>query len=230
MREGEKALDTLAHHPSTARFISTKLAQRFVSDAPPDSLINRMAQTFHNSDGDIREVLRTMFRSPEFWSKTTYRAKVKTPLEFVVSSVRATGADVQHPRSLIQTLERMGMALYGAQPPTGYSMMAATWVNSSALLARMNFALALGTSRLAGTTLPPTSVLGDNMSTDPATSQARLEAALLEGDLSPATHNTIVAKLTDPQVTGRKLDDSPGPPNAGVIVGLILGSPEFQRR
>lgn len=231
MREGEKALDMLAHHPSTARFVSAKLARRFVSDNPPDTLIDRMAETFRASDGDIREVLRTMFHSPEFWSKNAYRAKVKTPLEFVVSSLRATNADVQHPRSLIESLDKMGMPLYGAQPPTGYSTNAETWVNSSALLARMNFALALGSSRLQGTTVGTADVIGNETNkSDAAGVQARLETALLNGDISPQTHNTIAAKLDDPQVSGRKLDDAPRPPNAGAIVGLILGSPEFQRR
>jgi uncharacterized protein (DUF1800 family) len=229
MKEGEKALEMLAQHPSTARFISTKLAKRFVSDTPPESLIDKMAETFHRSDGDIREVLRTMFRSPEFWSKGAYRAKVKTPLEFVVSSLRATGADVQRPRGLIEALDRMGMPLYGAQPPTGYSMNAETWVNSSALLARMNFALALGNSRVQGTTIGAPDAMTTN-ATEASTVQSRLEAALLNGDVSPQTHSTIAAKLDDPQVSGRTLDDSPRPPNQGVIIGLILGSPEFQRR
>src|SRR5437764_14604727 len=99
-----KALDMLAHHPATAKFISKKLAMRFVSDDPPESLVQRMAQTFMKSDGDIREVLRTMYRSPEFWTPETYRAKVKTPLEFVVSAVRASGADVRTPQALSQQL------------------------------------------------------------------------------------------------------------------------------
>ncbi len=231
MREGEKALDMLAHHPSTARFISTKLAQRFVSDTPPPALVDRMAETFRTSDGDIREVLRTMFRSPEFWAKETYRAKVKTPLEFVVSCVRSTGVDVQHPRALIDALDRMGMPLYGMQPPTGYSMKAESWVNSSALLARMNFALALGASRLQGATLNPSDLLGNAAnSTDPAAVQDRIEAVLLNGEVSTQTHDTIAGRINDPQVTGRKLDDAPRPANAGVVAGLILGSPEFQRR
>src|SRR5262249_60640901 len=111
---------------------------------PPQSLINRMAETFEKKDGDIREVLRTMFRAPEFWSADAYRAKMKTPLEFVTSAVRASGADIQNAQPLAATLNRMGMPLYGMQPPTGYSMKAEAWGNSSALLNRMNFALAVG--------------------------------------------------------------------------------------
>src|SRR5205814_9489819 len=143
-REGEKALEMLARHPSTARFISTKLAMRFVSDEPPKALIDRMTQTFTKSDGDIREVLRTMFKSSEFWSPASYRAKVKTPLEFVVSALRATNGDVSNAMPIAQALNRMGMPLYGMQPPTGYSMKAETWVNSAALLNRMNTAIAIG--------------------------------------------------------------------------------------
>ena len=130
-REGLQVLEMLANSPATARFISTKLAQRFVADDPPPGLIDAMAKSFHNSGGDIREVLRTMFHSPEFWSPETYRAKVKTPLEFVVSAARASGAEVQDPTALLQWLNRMGMPLYGAQPPTGYSMTAETWLNSA---------------------------------------------------------------------------------------------------
>src|SRR6185312_16033559 len=125
--EGLEMLDILAHHPSTAKFISRKLAMRFVSDNPPTSLVNRMADTFLKKDGDIREVLRTMFKSPEFWSADAYRAKVKTPLEFVASAVRVSGVDVQNALPLVQFLNRMGMPLYGMQPPTGYSMKADAW-------------------------------------------------------------------------------------------------------
>src|SRR6476661_2887111 len=136
-KEGEEMLDVLAHHPSTAKFISRKLAVRFVSDNPPQALVDRMAETFLKKDGDIREVLRTMFHSPEFWAADTYRAKMKTPFEFVASAARASGADIQNALPLVATLNRMGMPLYAMQPPTGYSMKAEVWVNSSALLNRM---------------------------------------------------------------------------------------------
>ncbi len=149
-KEGLEVLRMLAHNPKTAHFISQKLAMRFVSDDPPPALVDRMTQTFLKKDGDIREVLRTMFKSPEFWSPETYRAKVKTPLEFVVSAVRASGADVDNARPLVGTLNNMGMMPYGMMPPTGYSMKAETWVNSSALLARMNFALGLAASKVHG--------------------------------------------------------------------------------
>jgi len=136
--EGLEVLHKLATSPQTAHFISLKLAERFVADDPPPALVDRMAKTFLKKKGDIREVLTVLFHSPEFWDDGTYRAKVKTPLEFVASAVRAIGAEVDDALPLIRQLNNMGMPLYGAQPPTGYSMKAETWVSSSALLTRMN--------------------------------------------------------------------------------------------
>src|SRR5580658_4740423 len=149
-KEGLEVLHLLAHNPQTAHFISQKLAMRFVSDDPPPALVDRMTKTFLQKDGDLREVLRSMFKSPEFWSSDVYRAKVKTPLEFVVSAVRASGAAVDDARALVGTLNNMGMMPYGMMPPTGYSMKADVWVNSSALLARMNFALGLAAGKIRG--------------------------------------------------------------------------------
>jgi uncharacterized protein (DUF1800 family) len=228
--EGMEMLEVLAHHPSTARFISKKLAMRFVSDNPPQSLIDAMADTFLKKDGDIREVLRTMFRAPEFWAADAYRAKMKTPFEFVVSSARASGVDVQNAMPLVQNLNRMGMPLYGMQPPTGYSMKAETWVNSAALLARMNFALQLGTGRLPGSTLDQQALLRGAQPPDADSALALLEGNILSGDVSPQTHSVIQKQLSDPQVAQRRLDDPGRAPNFGAIAGLIMGSPEFQRR
>ncbi|HEX9119898.1 MAG TPA: DUF1800 domain-containing protein [Terriglobales bacterium] len=229
--EGKEVLQMLAHHPSTAHFISKKLVMRFVSDNPPEALVNRMAGTFLKSDGDIRQVLRTMFDSPEFWAPQAYRAKVKTPLEFVVSAVRASGADVSNAMPLVQTLNQMGMPLYGAQPPTGYSTKAETWVNSAALLNRMNFALRFTSGRMPGVSFSPERVLGSaEAPSDTNAALARLENTLLAGDLSKQTHETILKHAVDPQVTGRVLDDPSRPVNLGVLAGLILGSPEFQKR
>jgi uncharacterized protein (DUF1800 family) len=228
--EGMEMLDILAHHPSTARFISRKLAMRFVSDNPPQSLVDRMAETFLKKDGDIREVLRTMFKSPEFWSVDAYRAKVKTPLEFVASAARASGVDVQNALPLAQFLNRMGMPLYGMQPPTGYSMKAEAWVNSSALLNRMNFALTLGSGRLPGTSLDQQALLHGATPTDAESALALLEKDILAGDVSQQTHAVMIRQLNDPQVAQRRLDDPKRPANIGAIAGLIMGSPEFQRR
>ncbi len=228
--EGMEMLDVLAHHPSTARFISKKLAMRFVSDDPPQSLIDRMADTFAKKDGDIREVLRTLFHSPEFWAAEAYRAKVKTPLEFVASAVRASGVEVNNALPLVQALNRMGMQLYGMQPPTGYSMKAETWVNSSALVNRMNFALQLGSGRLPGTTADPQAILRGTTPQDAGTAVGIMEGSILAGDVSPQTHAVILKQLDDPQISQRRLDDPDKAPNYGAIAGLIMGSPEFQRR
>lgn len=231
-KEGLEVLHILAHHPATAKFVCNKLAMRFVSDDPPPSLVTRMSQTYLTKDGDIREVLRTMFTSPEFWAADTYRAKVKTPLEFVVSSLRASGADVTDAAPTVRQLQNMGMPLYGMQPPTGYSMQASTWVNSSALLGRMNFALALTSGRLKGTQVDTTSLPArDAASTnDSSHVLVNLEQTLLAGDVSKQTHDTIAAHLVDDSISQRKLDDPARPPNTAMIEGLLLGSPEFQRR
>ncbi|HYX69171.1 MAG TPA: DUF1800 domain-containing protein [Terriglobales bacterium] len=229
-KEGEQVLDLLSRDPHTAQFIARKLAVRFVSDDPPQPLVDRMAQTFLKSDGDIREVLRTLFRSPEFWAPETYRAKVKTPLEFVVSAVRASGADLSDAQPLVGTLNRMGMPLYGMQTPNGYSWKADAWVNSNALLTRMNFALALGSGHLRGAPVDISRLMGASPPADPSQGLAVLEQVLLQGDLSKNTHDAIEKRLADPQVTQRKLDDPQRAPNLGVLAGLLMGSPEFQRR
>lgn len=228
--EGMEVLNILAHHPSTAKFISRELAMRFVSDNPPQSLVNRMAETFLKKDGDVREVLRTMFKSPEFWSADAYRAKVKTPLEFVASAARVSGVDVKNALPLVQFLNRMGMPLYGMQPPTGYSMKADAWVNSSALLSRMNFALALCSGRMPGMVLDPQMLLHGATPADAQTAVVDLEQNILAGDVSKQTDAVLRKQLNDPQVAQRRLDDPKRPPNIGAIAGLIIGSPEFQRR
>ena len=230
-KEGRDLLHILARHPSTAKFISTKLAMRFVSDDPPSTLIDRMTQTFLKKNGDIGEVLKAMFHSPEFWAPESYRAKVKTPLEFVVSAVRTSGAEVSDALPLARQLQTLGMPLYGMQPPTGYSMKADAWVNSSALLGRMNFALALTAGKLKGVQVDPGQMLGASAS--PADSQGTLTALennLLAGNVSRQTHDTIAAQMNDSKISQRQLDDPARPPNTSAIAGLLLGSPEFQRR
>jgi uncharacterized protein (DUF1800 family) len=228
-KEGYEVLEMLSRHPSTAKFISKKLAMRFVSDDPSPALVDRMSKTYMKTDGDIREVLRTMFESPEFWAPEAYRAKVKTPFEFVVSAIRATNADVQNALPLVQQLNKMGMPLYSQQPPTGYSMRADAWVNSAALLNRMNFSLALASGKMPGVAFDAQQAFQvQTTSADQAVGS--LETQLLSGDISKQTHDTILKQLQDPEVTGRVLDDSSRPIRLNVIAGLILGSPEFQRR
>ena len=229
--EGRQVLHLLATSPQTAHFISLKLAQRFVADDPPAALVDRMAKTYLKKKGDIREVLTALFRSPEFWADDAYRAKVKTPLEFVASAVRATGADATDTMNLSGQLSNLGMPLYGMQPPTGYSMKAETWVNASALLGRMNFAVALTSGKVRGVKLDSIQLMGSGpLPTDSTQALATLENALLAGDVSKQTHDSIVARLEDPKVSQRKLDDRMRPVDLTTIAGLLLGSPEFQRR
>ncbi|MBV9435302.1 MAG: DUF1800 domain-containing protein [Acidobacteria bacterium] len=229
--EGMKALDMLAHNPATAQFISRKLAVRFVSDNPPESLVQSMAKTFQDSDGDISEVLRTMFHSPEFWAPDTYRAKVKTPFDFVVSAIRASGADVERAQPLIQQLQKLGMPLYGMQTPNGYSMKSDAWVNSAALLNRMNFGLALASGKLPGIQWDPSTIVASSETPADATGAlANFESVLLDGDVSRQTHNTILAQLNDPQAATRNNVPAASGTNLRLIAGLLLGSPDFQRR
>jgi uncharacterized protein (DUF1800 family) len=228
--EGKKVLHMLATHPATAKFISRKLAMRFVSDAPPQALVDRMAATFLKSEGDIKQVLRTLFKSPEFWAQDAYRAKVKTPLEFVVSAVRVTGTEVKNAQVLARTLQTMGMPLYGMQPPTGYSMKAEAWVNSAALLNRMNFGLALATGRLRGLDINGSTLLDRPSSNDTEDVFATLAKALLAGDVSRQTQETVRKQMDESQ----KADSQSVMPEKhsrfSLATGMILGSPEFQRR
>jgi len=229
--EGREVLHILATSPLTAHFISLKLAQRFVSDDPPPALVDRMAKKFEKKKGDIREVLSILFRSPEFWANSAYRAKMKTPLEFVASAVRATGANVENARPLVRQLNDMGMALYGSQPPTGYSMKAEAWVSSSALLNRINFALALTAGKVRGVTVDPVELSGNApRSPDATAALTTMEAKLLAADVSPQTHDSIVAQLLASKPEDEKKPQRPKPQDASTMAGLLLGSPEFQRR
>jgi uncharacterized protein (DUF1800 family) len=148
--DGERLLDIVARHPSTAHFISKKLAMRFVADDPPASLVDRMAQTFLKTDGDLREVMQTMLKSKEFWSEGAYRSKMKSPLEMVASAVRALNGDVDNALPLVNQVAQLGQPLYRKQEPTGYSNLSQEWLNSGGLLARMNFALQLAGNRVPG--------------------------------------------------------------------------------
>ena len=143
MKDGLKVIDILVSKPATAKFIARKLAVKFVNDNPSDELVNRIAQAFQKSNGDIKTTLRAMFDSPEFYAPENYRAKIKTPFELLVSSLRALDADVKPSPALLGLLNKMGEPLYGYQAPTGYPDTAEDWVNTGALLERMNFAVAL---------------------------------------------------------------------------------------
>jgi len=150
IEDGEKVLDLVARHPSTAHFISRKLAQRFVADDPSPALVERMAQTFLKTDGDLRAVMETMLQSKEFWSQGAYRSKMKSPLELVASAVRAVNGDVDFAEPLVNQVAQMGEPLYRKQEPTGYSNAGRPWMNSAGLLARLNFAVNLAGNKIQG--------------------------------------------------------------------------------
>ncbi|HLJ23214.1 MAG TPA: DUF1800 domain-containing protein [Candidatus Acidoferrales bacterium] len=230
MKDGEEVLDLLARDPHTAHHISLELAQRFVSDQPPAALVDRMAQTFLKTDGDIREVLRTMIYSLEFWSKDAYRAKVKTPFELVASATRAVGAEASVPLMLVQWTNRIGQPLYQCEPPTGYSDQAEAWVNTGALLNRMNFSLALTSNRLRGADVKIDSLFGSDTAENPRATLDRAIQAFLGGQASQETRDTLEKQMDDPQILQAALDDKVKQVNAAMIAGLVLGSPEFQRR
>jgi len=206
--DGERVLDILASHPSTARFVVTKLARRFIADDPPAALVTRASDRFQETGGDLREVVRTIITSPEFFAREAYRAKVKTPFEFVASAVRTTGIDVANAEPIAQALRTLGMPLYHCQPPTGYADRADAWVNTGALLNRMNFAVALASGNLRGGRggATPGPVV-------PSSARDTLVQSALAGDLSQSTAATVDKATT-----------------AAQALALLLGSPEFQRR
>jgi hypothetical protein len=262
MNEGLEVLHMLATSPATAHFVCQKLAVRFLSDAPPPALVDRMAASFLSSKGDIKAVLRTMWSSPEFWAQSSERAKVKTPEEFVVSAVRASGAEVTNPAALVQSEAKLGMPIYGMQTPNGYGWKQEDWVNTGALVARMNFALVLSSGRipgvqtawqrLMGELAPGVMVAGYDAGATPdaaAAKERKLEDLLLGVPVSERTRQTVLAQAGNGAVTEQAATqfDLPGggyrakalPVNANatpddaqaaVMAGLLLGSPEFQRR
>jgi uncharacterized protein (DUF1800 family) len=265
--EGLQGLHMLASSPATAKFISTQLAVRFVSDTPPPALVDRMARAFVASNGDIKTVLRTVFDSPEFWAPETYRAKVKTPEEFVISAVRASGAEVKNAIPLAQALDRLGMPFYGMQTPNGYSWMAESWVNTGDLVSRMNFALGLSSDRIPGVQtdwgrllgetgagMEPVALSSDSANDASAVKEEKLEMALLGQAVSDRTRSTVLQQFQDQALQQQAVKNFPIRPNefepmaqvlnpdrqnqarppldreAATMAGLLLGSPEFQRR
>jgi uncharacterized protein (DUF1800 family) len=230
MKDGEEVIDLLVHDASTARFISTKLARRFVSDNPPKALVDRMAQTFSETDGDIKAVMHSMIYSPEFWSREAYRAKIKTPFELVVSAARALGTDVDMPQPLVGWVGRIGEPIYQCQPPTGYADKADAWVNTGALLNRLNFSLALAGNKMRGSRTDVAALLGVETSNDPKAALQRAVNVFLGGQAGQTTVETLEKQLDSPQVVQAKLDDPVKMVDLGVVAGLVLGAPEFQRR
>jgi uncharacterized protein (DUF1800 family) len=246
--EGRELLHFLATRPATAQFVSHKLAVRFVSDDPPESLVEHMTKSYLSSGGDIAAVLTTMFHSPEFWSPTVYRAKVKTPLEYVVSAARASNADITNLRPLANALREMGMPLYGAIPPTGYKWEASDWMSTEALVNRMNFALSLAANRLPGISTSWSSKDSQPVATtNPQAEESRLESILISGAVSDSTRSAVLEQFAAQNTTSQAALSKPRAQSIPVsenrplatpavekqdqlLAGLLLGSPEFQRR
>jgi uncharacterized protein (DUF1800 family) len=257
MDEGLEVLHILAASPVTAHFISQELAVRFVSDVPPAALVNRMAAAYLKSGGDIGAVLTAMFKSKEFWAPGVYRAKVKTPLEFLVSAVRASDATVTNPLPLVQAMDRLGMPVWGMQTPNGYGWTAEDWVSSNGLLSRMNFALVLSGNKVNGTVTDWAGVLGSQNVEASAATERELEGKVLGQSASERTRAVVMAEFMNPTAQAQAAVGFVGSPVAGqgmggglvraavvqpartgkqnevpldTMAGLLMGSPEFQRK
>lgn len=255
--EGLRVLKMLSENPSTAKFISKKLATRFVSDNPPQSLVDKMANTFLKTKGNIKEVLATMANSEEFWGKDALREKIKSPFELIASTARATNADVKAPFLLQKWSEKMGQKVYYYQAPTGFPDKAQYWINTGALLNRMNFGLAFASGKIAETSAD---FLALNQNHEPESAEKALEIyskiLMPERNLS-STIEKLKPMLNDPEIQ-KKIESSagndskiemsynddedlpknrkifatanPNPEMLSQVVGIIVGSPEFQRR
>jgi uncharacterized protein (DUF1800 family) len=231
IEDGMRVLEYLAGHPNTARFISEKLCRRFVSDSPPEALVQRCVKTFLETDGDIRKVLYRIFSSPEFFSREAARSKMKKPAEYAVSAMRALGVTTDGNENLLRQVGRLGEACYFCEPPTGYPDVAEKWGGSNAILARVNFATALAFGRVSGAKPDYEGLLSDLPSRDGRVVADRLAQILLGIPLSPATDASISDTIERAQAQMKdarrqvKLRDA-----AGFIAALILGSPDFQMR
>ncbi|MDA9555353.1 DUF1800 domain-containing protein [Pelobium sp.] len=272
--EGVELLKMLAHHPSTAKFISKKIATRFVSDNPPQSLIDRMAKTFLEKDGDIKQVLATMVNSPEFWSKDALREKTKSPFELAISSVRSLDAEITQPIQIYYWVAKMGQKMYYYQAPTGFPDRGQYWINTGALLNRMNFGLALASQRIPGVKIDLAKLNNNHEPESTAAALATYSKIIMpERDLD-ATIKRLTPMLNDPNLMN-KIDQAAAKTNTNSntmlasedsmmmetdkranlggkkakggkfepklnsfgnnsmlaqVVGVIIGSPEFQRR
>jgi uncharacterized protein (DUF1800 family) len=255
-QEGRELLHLLATRPATAQFICRKLAVRFVSDDPSQALVDRMAKTFLSSDGDISAVLTVLIHSPEFWDTNVYRAKVKTPVEFVVSAARAANADIKNMQPLANAAREMGMPLYGCVTPNGYSWNADAWVSTNSLINRMNFALSLAANRLPGISIgwDPTETVGNDTTAleaspgtpDPRTEESRLESILVAGGVSESTRAAVLQQFEQQRTQNDHVAAIPvaapdrqkfraravteSEKQDQLLAGLLIGSPEFQRR
>ncbi len=242
--DGERVLDILATHPSTAKFIATKLARRFISDDPPQSVIDRAAAVFLKTDGSIRETLRAIVTSPEFFSASAYRAKTRSPFEYVAAAMRALNVETDGDRPVLDFISRMGQPLFGRITPDGYSDRAEQWLSSGAMIARLNFASALAANRLKGTNINFRKLFEGSDESNKEVIAARLTRLTISGDLSNSSRAAIEKILqSDSSISSPppatvsaaydpKAAQTPGAPVAYVseLLTLLLGSPEFQQR
>jgi uncharacterized protein (DUF1800 family) len=258
IKDGLMVLDILARHPSTSKYIATKLARYFVSDNPPPAVVDRAAVAFTKSNGDIRETLRAIFFSPEFTSPEAYRAKIKRPFELAISAIRTLGGETNGGPQFHQWIARMGEPLYGFQTPNGYSDSAESWVNTGSLLERLNFGLTLASNRIPGTSVDLNRFLANapqSQSANKILIMERFLSLIVSGEISPKTKETLLKQLDeetviasvapapsranevmDGEITARPRRLQLARAEANItdpvtkIVGLILGSPEFQRQ
>jgi uncharacterized protein (DUF1800 family) len=224
MEEGERMIHMLAHHPATAHRIAYKLCQRLVADEPPPALVDRVAAKFLASDGDLRLTVKAVIASPEFWDRAVYRAKVKSPFEYTISAVRAVNGTITDATPIARALQQIGEPLYGAQPPTGYSDKADVWINTGALMNRLNFALSLASNKLPGVHGDVVSLISEADALDVSRSVEALALALTGGTLTEETRATIKSRIAEGKTPMENNAQLP------TVAGLILGSPEFQRQ
>ncbi|HKA21380.1 MAG TPA: DUF1800 domain-containing protein [Blastocatellia bacterium] len=252
VNDGLRVIEILAKHPSTARFISKKLCQRFISDEPPAQLVERVAQVFLKTDGDIREVLRAIISSAEFNSPAAFRAKIKSPLELMASAIRAIDGDTNGAPALHEWIRRMGEPLYQYAFPTGYGEDSAKWVNTGVFFNRINFAVAFANNQINGTTYDPSRLVATDVTGNPDALTSQLSALIVHTELSAESLRAVRAGLVEqstplnaanarPAVnTGSRpeavparatpVDMNPERRKIAQVVGLLLGSAEFQRR
>jgi uncharacterized protein (DUF1800 family) len=204
--EVNQALDLLANSPATAKFVSYKLAQYFVQDNPDQKLVDRMQKSWLQTNGDIRSVLQTMFNSPEFWAPQAYQTKFKTPYQYVVSTVRASGLDIQNTQPLVRQLQQQGMPLYNCATPDGYKNTRSAWLNENAMIQRLNFATSLGNGRL---------LLNVDENAKP------IVVAPLEAQRLNLTLGAFISTATQKKIASS---------NPNLQASLILGSPDFMYR
>jgi hypothetical protein len=227
IEEGERALDILAKHPSTARHIARKLATRFTSDDPSDALVDRAAAVYLRTGGDIREVLRSILTSNEFFSRASYRSKVKSPFEVVVSAVRAMNAPPDPTPRTAQAIGFLGQPIYGHQAPNGYPETGEAWMNTGAILNRINFGIAAAGNRLPGVRVD--AIPGaDSLRAAPRQQQVDAVARLLLGGAVSSETRAVLISGENPLM--KSDDTTPRLTGLAQVVGLAIGSPEFQRR